>query len=222
MPPPNLAVLGRRVREARLARRLTLEAVVARTDFTVSWLSKLENGQLSPSLEGLVRLADALGCGVETLVVGLSEPPNHVIDRNGDSSAETASRPASRNGASKGHHRKPLAEAWRGSAMQPERIRLSRKNGQAESDDGQRFVLVLEGRVLVTYGEDQILLEQGDSIYLNAAIPHGLTSLGKTEAEVLSVTCSLPLSSTPAVNSLKPAARRAAAAKTRGRASDRT
>jgi len=70
-PPLNLADLGRRVRTARLARRLTLEEVVSRTDFTVSWLSKIENGLLAPSLEGLVRLAEVLECGVEQLVAGL-------------------------------------------------------------------------------------------------------------------------------------------------------
>ncbi|MFM7292238.1 MAG: helix-turn-helix domain-containing protein, partial [Planctomycetia bacterium] len=50
MPTPlNLADLGRRVRAVRLARRLTLDEVVSRANFTVSWLSKLENGQLTPS-----------------------------------------------------------------------------------------------------------------------------------------------------------------------------
>jgi transcriptional regulator with XRE-family HTH domain len=71
----NLADLGSRIRAVRLARRLTLDEVVKRAEFTVSWLSKLENGQLSPSLEGLVKLADVLECGVDTLVAGLSVPP---------------------------------------------------------------------------------------------------------------------------------------------------
>ena len=79
----NLADLGRRVKTVRLAHRMTLDEVVARTGFTVSWLSKLENGQLSPSLEGLVRLADALQCGVDSLVEGLSVPPRFVSVKKG-------------------------------------------------------------------------------------------------------------------------------------------
>ena len=75
----NLTDLGRRVRAVRLARRLTLEEVVSRANFTVSWLSKLENGQLTPSLEGLVKLAEVLECGVDTLVEGLSVPPQYVV-----------------------------------------------------------------------------------------------------------------------------------------------
>ena len=82
MPPAhqvNLVDLGRRVRAARNARHLTLDEVVKRANFTVSWLSKLENGQLSPSLDGLVRLADVLECGIETLVQGLSVPPQYCL-----------------------------------------------------------------------------------------------------------------------------------------------
>ena len=79
----NLADLGRRVRSARIARRLTLEEVVARAEFTVSWLSKLENGQLAPSLDGLVKLADVLECGVDSLVEGLSIPPQYVVVKGG-------------------------------------------------------------------------------------------------------------------------------------------
>lgn len=53
----NLVDRGSRIKASRLSRRMTLEEVVSRTDFTVSRLSKVENDQLGPSLEGLVRLA---------------------------------------------------------------------------------------------------------------------------------------------------------------------
>ena len=99
MPAPlNLTDLGRRIRVARMARRLTLEEVVSRTGFTVSWLSKVETGLLAPSLEGLVRLAEVLECSLEHLVAGLSVPPRMVVDRkNGGrpSAGRLASQPAS-------------------------------------------------------------------------------------------------------------------------------
>ena len=79
--PVNLIDLGQRIRAARIARRMTLEEVVSRADFTVSWLSKLENGQLTPSLEGLVKLAQALECGIDSLVAGLTTPPRFVASR---------------------------------------------------------------------------------------------------------------------------------------------
>lgn len=179
----NLADLGRRIRAARIARRLTLEEVVSRADFTVSWLSKLENGQLTPSLEGLVKLADVLECGVDELVEGLSIPPRHVVVKHGHGRVEQ-----SRNGKASTTC-EYLADQWRGRAMQPIIIHLSgsERRGVAESHDGQRFLLVLDGDVRVDYGDEPILLTTGDSIYFDATIPHGIVTAGKSRARVLSV-----------------------------------
>lgn len=179
----NLADLGRRVRAARLARRLTLEEVVSRADFTVSWLSKLENGQLTPSLEGLVKLADVLECGVDELVEGLSIPPRHVVVKRGHGRIEPTK--SGKSAAAVEY----LADQWRGRAMQPTILYLdgADRRGAAESHDGQRFFYVIEGEVRVDYGDEPILLSAGDSIYLDATIPHGVGVYGKGKARVLSV-----------------------------------
>jgi transcriptional regulator with XRE-family HTH domain len=179
----NLADLGRRARAARLARDLTLEQVVSRADFTVSWLSKLENGQLTPSLEGLVKLADVLECGVDDLVKGLSTPPRHVVVRSGHGRVEP-----SRNGkpAVAVEH---LADQWRGRTMQPTITHLpaGERKPALKSHDGELFLLVLEGDVRFDYGDEVILLAAGDSVYFDATIPHGLASRGKSKARVLTV-----------------------------------
>lgn len=179
----NLSDLGRRIRAARLAHRMTLEEVVARTDFTVSWLSKLENGQLSPSLEGLVRLADVLECGVDSLVAGLSIPPQFVVVKQGSGRIDPE-RPGA-----KGVVSEWLADQWRNRAMNPAILRVSAEGNRRNPDnhDGERFLFVLEGAVTVSYGDEEIELSTGDSMYIYAAIPHTLRSLGRAEARVLSV-----------------------------------
>lgn len=181
MPPPlNLADLGRRIRAARTARRLTLEEVVSRTDFTVSWLSKVENGLLAPSLEGLVRLAEVLECSVEHLVAGLSVPPRVVIDRRNGGRV-----PPGRGGVVI----ERLAEAWRERAMEPTILHVS-VNGQRKAvdhHDGERFLHILDGEVTVAYGDETIQLGPGDSIYLDASLPHTVAPAGRTSARVLSV-----------------------------------
>jgi len=208
MPAPlNLSDLGRRVRAARLTHRLTLEEVVSRTGFTVSWLSKLENGQLTPSLDGLFKLSQALECGVDELVEGLSVPPQFVVVKQGGGVvgnkvaggkiAAGNGKPTVKNG--KGVVTESLADQWRGRQMQPVILHLSGAGtaNQPESHEGERFFLVLQGTVKVTYGDEQILLDAGDSIYFDATIPHGLAPMsrgqngrgtdGRGTAQVLSV-----------------------------------
>lgn len=177
----NLADLGRRARTARLARRLTLEDVVSRTSLTVSWLSKLENGLLAPSLEALVSLAAALECRVDALVEGLSIPPTFVVDRQGDQPRQ----PRNRGGVVA----ERLANGWHDRQMQPAIIHVSGNGNRhaPEHHDGERFLLVLDGEVRVTYGDEQITLGRGDSVYLRATIPHTIAPGAGRTARLLSV-----------------------------------
>jgi transcriptional regulator with XRE-family HTH domain len=179
----NLSDLGRRVRAARLARRLTLEEVVSRANFTVSWLSKLENGQLTPSLDGLVKLAEVLECGVDTLVQGLSVPPQYVVVKQSEGRTEPARDSRS------GYVTESLADQWRDRAMNPMIVHLSGVGNRHHPDnhDGERFLLVLEGEVKLEYGDELIHLDKGDSVYIYAAIPHVLAPAGRGTAKVLSV-----------------------------------
>lgn len=180
----NLADLGRRVRAARIARRLTLEEVVSRADFTVSWLSKLENGQLAPSLDGLVKLADVLECGVDKLVEGLSIPPQYVVVKAGTGRIDPASKDR-KSGVVIEH----LADQWRNRAMNPVMLHISGNGnrGNPDNHNGERFLLVLEGELKLEYGEDLLLLGEGDSIYIYAAIPHTLMPANRGTVKVLSV-----------------------------------
>jgi len=182
----NLADLGQRVRAARLARRMTLEEVVSRADFTVSWLSKLENGQLTPSLEGLVKLAEVLECGVDSLVAGLSVSPRFVAVKQGEGRVEPLGK--GRRNESTIEHR---ADQWRNRTMHPVILHIT-GNGTEDAPDchhGERFLFVIAGRLRLHYGDEHLVLAEGDSVYLHATIPHTLQPATRgTTVKVLSVT----------------------------------
>ena len=74
--------------------------------------------------------------------------------------------------------------------MQPAILHVSRTANRrsAEGGSGERFCLVLEGDVKVTYGDEVVQLAAGDSIYFDAAVPHAITAVGRS-ARVLSVSC---------------------------------
>lgn len=178
----NLRDLGRRIRAARLARRLTLDDVVSRADFTVSWLSKVENGLLAPSLEGLVRIAEILECGVEPLVAGLAATPRVVVTRR---EARRGGRKVERLA---GTMTEQLCQSWPSRTMDPVIVHLCGDDGghAPVPHEGQRFVHALEGSIQVAYGDERIGLAAGDSAYLDAAIPLVITARGGS-ARVLCV-----------------------------------
>ena len=59
--PPDLLVLGRRLRHARRSQGLTLAALSERAGRPTAYLSRLENGRIEPRLGVLAKLAEALG-----------------------------------------------------------------------------------------------------------------------------------------------------------------
>ena len=71
----NLVELAQRIRKHRLDRRLTLEDVATRSGLTRSWLSKVENFRITPSLPALSQIASALSVTVAELVAGLDAKP---------------------------------------------------------------------------------------------------------------------------------------------------
>lgn len=72
--------LGRAVRILRAARDIKQEALAGRLGTTSSYLSLIESGDKTPSLELIERLAGALGVSVPMLFVVAAEPADGVPD----------------------------------------------------------------------------------------------------------------------------------------------
>ncbi len=65
------AELGRRVRARREALGYSQEALVASSDLHWSWLGRVERGQVNPTFENVLKLADLLEMDAGELLTGL-------------------------------------------------------------------------------------------------------------------------------------------------------
>ena len=61
-------MVGEELRDARVAAGLTQEEVAARAGVDRSYLSRLEHGHQSPTVDMLLRLCDAIGCRASELL----------------------------------------------------------------------------------------------------------------------------------------------------------
>ncbi|MBT2366281.1 helix-turn-helix transcriptional regulator [Streptomyces sp. ISL-10] len=74
VPPPDPQLLARRrrvgdrIRAARLYANLTQQAVAERSGMDRSGFQKIEHGTVSPTLDSLLRIADAIGVPLADLV----------------------------------------------------------------------------------------------------------------------------------------------------------
>lgn len=74
-----------------------------------------------------------------------------------------------------GYHFEDLAWRYSGKIMQPLLVVLDPSDEPAKlvMHSGQEFNLVLEGSIVVTWGDKEFELYPGDSIYFNPECPHG-------------------------------------------------
>ena len=162
--------IGHEVRILRKALGLTVGDVAAATGLSVGMLSKIENGNTSPSLTTLQTLARALGVPITLLFQRFEE----------------------RRGTRAGHQYNLLGHIGAtasGVQVEPYLITLS-----TESDvfptfqhEGLEFLYMLEGEVVYRHGEQLFTMQPGDSLFFDADAPHGPERLVTLPARYLSV-----------------------------------
>ena len=55
------------------------------------------------------------------------------------------------------------------------------------SHEGQEFNLVIEGKLLLSIGGKELVLTEGDSLYFNSALPHGMKALDGKPVKFLAI-----------------------------------
>src|SRR3954452_8885988 len=80
MNDATLEIVARNVRAARVAAGLSLDTLAGRAEVSKGALVALEGARGNPNLTTLVRLADALGRSVSSLMEDVREEPVAVVD----------------------------------------------------------------------------------------------------------------------------------------------
>lgn len=180
----NLVELAQRIRSHRLDQRLTLEEVAARTGLTRSWLSKVENFRVTPSLPALGQIAAALGVSVSDLVAGLDEKPALVTVRKGER------RVVQRDGGKTNTTvYESLAHKRPNRTMDPFLLTVPSGASRAEAlgHEGEEFLMVQKGSIDFEYDGQTQTLRAGDCLYFDSSVPHRIINPYRTAAEVLCV-----------------------------------
>lgn len=184
--PPQSLDLGARVRELRKSRDWTLEQAAKSAGLARSTLSKIENGQMSPTYDALKKLASGLQISVPQLFTpakGTTTSQRLAITQNGEGEKLATST----------YEHELLAKDLGQKSMLPYRARI-RARDLAEFDgwvrhEGEEFLYVLTGIVeLYTERFEPVEMGRGDSAYYDATMGHNVISLSPDDATVLWVT----------------------------------
>lgn len=163
--------VGTRLREARLAKGLTLEAVASRSGMSVSTLSRLESGKRQATLALLIPVTRQLGIRIDDLVRPESADPR-------------VRRPAVRRN---GMVIAPLT--LEDSPVSTFKITYPpvRELPSLKTHDGFEWVYVLSGRLRLRLGEQDLVLARGEAAEFDTRTPHAMSAVGARPAEVISI-----------------------------------
>ena len=160
--------IGDQLKAARMARRKTLAEVADAAGLTKGFLSKIERDQASASVASLIRICDTLGLSVGEL---FNAPAGNVVRRaayppinfGGTGMTEYLLTP-------NGERRLQaiLSEIEPGGGSGDELYSLP-------SD--VEFVFVVSGRLAVTLGDEEVVLEAGDTLTFAPHVPHTFRSV---------------------------------------------
>ena len=173
--------IGARLRELREVCDYSVEALAAELGISPElYASYEENGKDVP-ISVIYEIANKFKVDFAEIVTGQSAKLQtyHLIRKGGG-------KVVNRNPE---YHFEDLAYRYANKVMQPLLVTLEPADAAAKliSHSGQEFNMVLQGTVIVTLGDREFTLNEGDSIYFNPTIPHGQRCGGDVTACFLTV-----------------------------------
>ena len=175
--------IGPFIRKLRKDRGMTMAQLAKRTGFTQGFLSKVENSKKAPSIGTLMKLAKTLDVRVADFF-GESE-----LDTTATLVKKDERREMARNGTNFGYSYEALAPRFLNKHMDPYILRdpPGRDTKPVFQHEGEEMLYVLEGKTKFFHGDKEFILEEGDCLYFNAAVPHYGVALGDKEFKCLLV-----------------------------------
>ena len=160
---------------------MSVRALAASAGFSPSFISQVENGQASPSIASLERLASVLGVSLSG-VFGDERIESMPVVRAGNRRTLSSSWSRARIEA--------LAPEHAGGALEAVMITISpggRSGTGPAGHPGEEFALCFSGSVTLKLNESRQVLSRGDSVTFSSATPHLWENRGDEVAQILIV-----------------------------------
>lgn len=174
--------VGHRLRELRVAKNLSIRTLATHAGFSASFISQVERGQASPSIDSLERIANALGVTLGDIFVTKIDPCPAVVgarERPSLSSSWSRARVEALG---------PVAAGQKLASIMVTFDPGGRSGTRLQRHPHDEFVIVFEGQILLKLRETEHYLERGDAVTIPAGLEHGWSNVSLEPAQVVMVT----------------------------------
>lgn len=170
-----------RLRGLRDVLELTADDIARDCDITADEYLLAETGDYDISVSMLQKIARNYGIALDALMFG-EEPKmsTYFLTRAGKGTSIERT---------KAYKYQSLAAGFMNRNADPFIVTVEPNDNPIHynSHSGQEFTLVLEGRMMISIDGKELVLNQGDSLYFNSKLPHGMKALDGKTVRFLSV-----------------------------------
>ena len=174
--------LGKNIKRIRLSKGMTLEQLSGKTEFSIGYLSKVENSAKGPPASTLIRIAKGLDVSISEIFGETEVEDTYSLVKKNERMVIV------RGGTKFGYNYESLAYKFPKRAMDPYIITRpphQKKDLAAFKHRGQEMLLILEGKMEYFIGNKRFLLEEGDCIYFDSSLEHWGNNIGDSDVKSL-------------------------------------
>lgn len=165
--------IGRRVRLERQSRGWTLDRLAEAASVSRRMVVNVEQGVVNPSVGTLLRLSDALGVGLPSLVE-IPRPRPLKVTRQAEGVALWTSKAGGRGVLVAGTEPPDVVELWDWTLGPGDRYA-----SDAHSAGTRELVQVQQGRLELEVGDESVVLEPGDAVAFSGDASHTYANPGR-------------------------------------------
>lgn len=177
----ELKEIGLRIKGLREACDMTREELAEELGVPVATYAEYEESGADVPISAIYHIANRFGVDLTEILTGTrAKLDTYQVVKKGQ--GRTVDRYP-------GYHYEDLAWRFGGKIMQPLLVTLdpSEESADLVTHYGQEFNLVLEGTVVLTFADKELVLEAGDCVYFNPTYPHGQRCGGSVPAQFVTI-----------------------------------
>ena len=174
----TLVIIGKRIRELRFEKRLTLRSLAEISGISPSMLSLLERGKSAPSIGSLVLIATALDAQMNDLLLEKNENNEQIVSYSNNQKVYSTSSGVTRR----------ILKHERNLGVELAINQYSagtHSNSEPKGHNGYEFGVVLEGNLELQLENSHYKLSKGDAISYDSRIPHKILNSSQNNAKAL-------------------------------------
>lgn len=179
--------IGPKIRAIRLKKKIGLVELGQHTGLSPAMLSKIERGQVFPTLPTLLRIALVFSVGLDYFFTGNREKPVVSVVRHKDR-LRFPEKPDARDAAYTFESLDYPAVERRLNAYFVEFHPVDADAPRLHQHPGGEFIYVLGGSLTVRVGDEDHTLQPRDSMYFDSSSPHGYRRAGARPCTAIVVT----------------------------------